>query len=72
MPHDDLFDHGTPSEGFADHTHEENPTTSHSEGPSVTSTAGGAGLVPMAEPIAVDTGAPGSTVAFTPNPGSGV
>lgn len=68
MPHDDLFDHGTPSEGFADHTHEESPTTSHSEGASITPTAGGAGLVPMAEPIAVDTGAPGSTVAFTPNP----
>jgi len=71
MPHDDLFDHGTPSEGFADHTHEEHTGASHTEGPSALPTVGGAGLVPMAEPLAVDTGGaggPGGTVAFTPNP----
>ena len=69
MPHDDLFDHGTPSEGFADHTHEEHTGASPTEGLSALPTVGGAGLVPMAEPLAVDTGgAPGGTVAFTPNP----
>ena len=70
MPHDDLFDHGTPSEGFADHTHEENAGASHTEGLSAIPTVGSAGIVPMAEPLAVDTGggAPGGTVALTPNP----
>ncbi|MFL5618032.1 MAG: hypothetical protein ACJ79A_06490 [Gemmatimonadaceae bacterium] len=72
MPHDELFDHGTPSEGFADHTHEETSPASQTEGLSLTPTVGGAGIVPMAEPLAVDTGAPGGTVALTPNPeGSG-
>src|SRR5512132_1266459 len=70
MPHDDLFDHGTASEGFADHTHEENAGASHTEGLSAIPTVGSAGIVPMAEPLAVDTGggAPGGTVALTPNP----
>jgi hypothetical protein len=70
MPHDDLFDHGTPTEGFAGHTHEENAGVPHTEGLSALPTVGGAGFVPMAEPLAIDTGggSPGGTVALTPNP----
>ena len=43
MPHDDPFDHGTPSEGFADHTHEEHAGASPTEGLSAFPTVGGAG-----------------------------
>jgi hypothetical protein len=71
MPHDDLSDHGTPSEGFADHTHEEHASVPHTEGLSALPTVGGAGIVPMAEPLAIDTGgagSPGGTVALTPSP----
>src|SRR5436305_820599 len=77
MAHDDLHDHGTgnsgstgstPSGGFADHGLEGHESTSHAANMSGAASVGGPGFVPMAEPIMVDTGGPGGTVAFTPNP----
>src|SRR5215210_7559610 len=69
MPHDDRSDHptneGTPQPSHAAQEHE---VVSHTEGLSASPTLGGAGLVPMAEGIAIDDGTPGSTVALTPNP----
>ena len=69
MPVDDQFDHptkeGLPGQGIPGHMHE---GVAHTEGVNAAPTIGGAGVVPMAEPISVDDGAPGSEVAFTPNP----
>ena len=69
MAQDDHFDHptneATPEHGLPGHTHE---SVSRTEGLSASTTIGGAGLVPMAEAITIDDGAPGSEVAFTPNP----
>jgi hypothetical protein len=68
MAHDDLNDHVSPNGGFADHGLEGHEGASHTENLSGAASLGGAGFVPMAEPITVDTGGPGGTVAFTPNP----
>src|SRR5215213_11414928 len=69
MAQDDHFDHptneATPGHGLPGHSHE---GVSHTEGLSASTTIGGAGLVPMAEAITIDDGAPGSEVALTPNP----
>lgn len=70
--HDDHFDHGTSGEGgFADHGTGALESASHPEGVGPAPLVGGAGVVPMAEAIPIDTGVPGGpggNVAFTPNP----
>ncbi|MEO6525260.1 MAG: hypothetical protein ABIP93_01415 [Gemmatimonadaceae bacterium] len=67
MAHDELFDHGSPSEGVAEPLNPESGSvSSHAEGLHG-GAIGGPGFLPMAEPIAVDSGGPG-TSGFTTIP----